>query len=299
MSWDDWDSIPWLIQQRYQRHLLQLEFTDRLLGRTLDKLHATGLYDRSLIVITADHGESFGRAGNGRDVDRRTVGDIALKPLVVKLPSQHTGRIDRRHVRNIDILPTIARVARLRPGWRVEGRSVFGPAARRIPRSTLMINRSGERIRLSPKSLQRHAADSLRLKLKLFGRSHGLFGIGPHRELHGTPAARWPALPAGALRAELDYPDWFRNVRLDSQSLPVKVTGRLAGPGSRDPLDLAIAINGTIEATAPAIALNQSSSRLFTVMIPESSLREGANVVQLFAIEGGRDTPALRPLGGT
>ena len=132
----DWHSIPWLIQQKYQRHLLQLEFTDRLLGRALDELHATGLYDRSLIVVTADHGESFGRPGNGRDVDRRNVGDIALKPLFVKLPFQHAGRIDRRHVRNIDILPTIARVARLRPGWRVEGRSVFGPAARRIPRSS-------------------------------------------------------------------------------------------------------------------------------------------------------------------
>ena len=127
---------PWLVQQRYQRHLLQVEFTDRLLGLALEQLRATGLYERSLIVVTADHGESFGRPGNGREVDRRTVGDIALKPLFVKLPFQHAGRIDRRHVRNLDILPTIARVARLRPGWRVEGRSVFGRAARRIPRST-------------------------------------------------------------------------------------------------------------------------------------------------------------------
>ncbi len=68
----------------------------------------------------------------------------------------------------------------------------------------------------------------------------------------------------------------------------MKVTGRLAGPGSRAPLDLAVAVNGTIEATAPAIALDPSSNRLFTVMIPESSLRQGANTVQLFAIEGGR-----------
>ena len=91
VSWEHWYSIPWLIQQKYQRHLLQLEFTDRLLGRVLDKLHATGIYDRSLIVVTADHGESFGRPGNGRQFDRRTVGDIALKPLFVKLPFQHAG----------------------------------------------------------------------------------------------------------------------------------------------------------------------------------------------------------------
>ena len=288
---------PWLVQQRYQRHLLQVEFTDRLLGLALEQLRATGLYERSLIVVTADHGESFGRPGNGREVDRRTVGDIALKPLFVKLPFQHAGRIDRRHVRNLDILPTIARVARLRPGWRVEGRSVFGRAARRIPRSSVMVKRNGERFRLSPKSLRRLLADSLRLKLKLFGSSPGPFGIGPHREMHGTPAARWPALPAGAVRAEVDYADWLRGVRFDSQSLPVKVTGRLAGPGSGAPLDLAVAVNGTIAATAPAIAQGQSPS-VFTMIIPEGSLREGANTVQLFAIEGGQ-TPALRPLGGT
>ena len=78
--------------------------------------------------------------------------------------------------------------------------------------------------------------------------------------MHGTPAARWPALPAGAVRAEVDYADWFRGVRLDSQLLPVKVTGRLAGPGSGAPLDLAVAVNGTIAATGPAIAEGQSSA---------------------------------------
>jgi hypothetical protein len=294
LSYDDWHSIPWLIQQLYQRHLLQLEFTDRLLGRALDQLRATGLYHRSMIVVTADHGESFGRPGKSREVTSRTVADVALKPLFVKLPFQRAGRIDRRYVGNVDILPTIARVVRLRPGWRVEGRPVFGPA-RRSPRSILVFNRAGGRVELSPKALRRRAAASLRLKLSLFGR--GPFGIGPHRELHGSQVARWPALPASSVRAELDNPDRFGDVRLDSQSPPVKVTGRLAGAGSQAALDLAVAVNGTIVATAPALA--RGSSRFFTAMIAESSLREGANTVQLFAIEGGRGAPALRPLGGT
>jgi hypothetical protein len=78
----------------------------------------------------------------------------------------------------------------------------------------------------------------------------------------------------------------------------VKVSGQLAGPGSQAPADIAVAVNGTIAATGPAL-LDGRSSRFFTVMIPQSSLREGANTVQLFAIEGGRGAPALRPLGGT
>ena len=73
-------------------------------------------------------------------------------------------------------------------------------------------------------------------------------------------------------------------------------TGRLAGTQSTAPLDMAIAVNGTIVATAPAIAPRQGAPRIFSVLIPESSLRDGANAVELFAIEAG---PALRPLGGT
>ena len=117
----------------------------------------------------------------------------------MKLPFQHVRRIDRRHVRNVDLLPTIARVARLRPWWRLDGRSFLGPAARQIPRSILLLKRSGEQIRLSHSALRRHAAASLRLKLTdSSGGRRGLFGIGPHRELQGTSVARWPQLPVGA-----------------------------------------------------------------------------------------------------
>ena len=80
-------------------------------------------------------------------------------------------------------------------------------------------------------SLRRREAKSLKRKLGIFGKA-GAFGIGPHRELHGTPVAAWPAFPQSALRARIDDPDQFRGVKLGSPSPPVNVTGRLVGPGS-------------------------------------------------------------------
>ena len=58
---------PFLMRQRYQRHLLQVGFTDRLLGRLIARLRETGLWDRALVVVTADHGVSFrvGQADQG------------------------------------------------------------------------------------------------------------------------------------------------------------------------------------------------------------------------------------------
>ena len=186
LSADSWHDDPWLIRQVYQRHLLQVEYTDSLVGRALDQLKASGLYDRSLIVVTADNGESFGGRGYGHLINRRNVGDIALTPLLVKLPFQRAGRIDRRHVRTIDVVPTIARVARLRPtgGWMAARCSAPARARSRARRWSWSARATASDSACEPCAAARRAA--LRLKLRLFGSgddSPGLFGMGPHREL--------------------------------------------------------------------------------------------------------------------
>ena len=186
----------------------------------------------------------------------------------MKLPGQHRGKVVRRHVRNIDITPTIARVAGLRPRWRVQGRSLIGPPARRIPGPKAIFDKGGARVPLgSLATLRRRMTQSLKRKLSIFGKA-GAFGIGPHRELHGTQVTEWAALPQSALRAQIDSPAQFRGVQLGSPVPPVKVTGRLVGPGSDSGLDLAIAVNGTIEATAPAFKNEGTSSYIFSALFP-------------------------------
>jgi Sulfatase len=300
LSWDLWHYNRWLVNQDYQRHLIQVEFTDRLLGRLLARLRASNLYSRSMIVLTADNGESFGRLGNGHNFNNRNAGEIALTPLIVKRPFQQQGRIDRHHVRTIDVLPTIARVAHVRPGWGVEGRPLVGPGASRVPATTLLIERSGRRIILSKSDLHRRMAAALRLKLRLFGSDNagpGLYGIGPFPDTHGTQVASWPILARGGTRAIVDHPARYRDVRLDANTLPLKVSGRLTGNGSRATIDVAIAINGTIAATAPTVAPHPNGEGVFSALVPRDALRNGNNALEVYAIErdpAGR--PSLRPL---
>jgi hypothetical protein len=294
LSWNIQHFNRWLVQRTYQRHLLQLGSTDRLLGQALDRLKARGLYDRALVVVTADNGESFGRPGNGHEISPQNASDIALSPLFVKLPLQNAGQTVRRHVRVIDLLPTIAGVAHVPLRWQVEGRSLFGAGSSRIPSATVLVERSGRRIGLSYGELRRRAAATYRLKARLFGAGDGvsgLFGIGPHKELHGTPLERWRKLPGNGTRARLDSPERLRNVRLRSGLVPVALMGRISGRDSGRPLDLAVAVNGTVVATAPTFSTR--GLQLFSVQIPESALNDGSNRVQLFAVTRG---PALRPL---
>ena len=55
----------------------------------------TGLYDRALVVVTADHGVSFRAGQKRRPLSDANLQDIAYVPLFVKLPHQKRGRIER------------------------------------------------------------------------------------------------------------------------------------------------------------------------------------------------------------
>jgi hypothetical protein len=291
---------PWPITQIYQRHMLQLGFTDRLLGDALRRLRATGLWDRALVVITADNGESFGRFGDRHQITPRKTAEIALTPLFVKRPFQRSGRTVGRHVRMVDVLPTIAHFLRLRLGWSHEGRSVFGAPARRIPSSVTMHTRTGQVLHVSLRQLRRRARNLLRRKVRLFGRDSNpgrLYWIGPDPLLLGRPLPLWPLEPRRSAHARFHHPARLRLVNFASGFVPGLVTGRIAGDRRRHHRNVALAVNGWIAATAPTFRLHRRGAELFSLVAPESAFHDGANRVQLLEILHRRSGTRLRDLG--
>jgi hypothetical protein len=274
----------YLLQQAYQRHLLQAGFADRLLGTLLRRLHEKNLYDRALIVVTADNGESFLHRGANRHLATPgTVEDIADTPLFIKRPFQHAGRISDRHVRTEDILPTIADVLGIRLPWRLDGASVFDRSAR-IPSNVDVYMRSGRRLRLSLREFRRRIRASLERKIGLFGEhgeSPGLFGIGPHPELIGRTVTSTPRAP---FSADIDDAAAYSSVKLRSDFLPAQLTGTIHDPGPSPARDLAAALNGRIVAVGRSFRLAGSDTENFSIMLPESAFREGPNSVELLSV---------------
>jgi Sulfatase len=292
----------WPQMQKYQRHLLQLGFSDRLLGHALARLRQTGLYDSSLIVVTADNGESFGRLSNGHEIDGGNFGDIALTPLFIKAPFQRRGRVVRQHVRTLDVLPTIAHVLHVRVPWRTQGHSVFGRAARHIPAMTTLYQRSGRRFTLGYRGLRAWQRNALRLKHGLFGTSSAwsrLYRIGPYRQLLGTPVLHWAVSPVGAARAVLDRRAAFASVHLRSGFLPSYVSGRIRNAGFPGPRAIAIALNDRVVATAPTFRLVPGGPLFISAMAPEGAFREGRNRIEVFAVSRTHTGPRLKALGPT
>ena len=78
---------------------------DHHIGRLLEWLDATGQADRTLVVLTADHGEMLGDQGMW---DKESVFAAAHRvPLVVRDPEQSGGRRVGRITESVDIAPTL------------------------------------------------------------------------------------------------------------------------------------------------------------------------------------------------
>jgi hypothetical protein len=294
-----WGPNPWLVTQAYQRHLLQVSCVDRLLGILVERLRQTGVYDRALVIVTADHGVSI-KAGEGRrQVDPRrptNLQDMAFVPLFVKRPGEHETGIVETHMRTVDIVPTIADVLGVRIPWRVDGRSVFGKG--HSDRVDFMTDLGWAHS--SSRRLARRRDATLRRQVRLFGSGRsgpGVFGVGPNAELIGRRVGSL-RVRAAAARVSLDdaVAELVRSLPAGSNRTPAQLLGSIEGPGAAANRPLAIAVNGRIAAVSRTYA--RGSSVRFTAFTPESAFHPGRNRVEIFWAVGARNEVALERLGG-
>jgi arylsulfatase A-like enzyme len=85
----------------------EVRYLDHWVGELMDYLERSGLAGRTLVVMTADHGEFLGErgyVGHGKDLHTETV-DV---PLIVWEPGVPPGRVSRP-VQSPDVFPTILR----------------------------------------------------------------------------------------------------------------------------------------------------------------------------------------------
>ena len=282
---------PFLTRHNEQRFLLQAGFIDRELGRLIRRLRQQRLFDRALIVVTADHGTSFEiGVRDRRQVTRGNIDEVAPVPLFVKTPGQRHGRVSRAYASTLDVVPTIADVLGIPLPYRVDGRSAFGRAVRSRRRVRIPSRDFRRTVVISARSYERRRRVIVRRRLARYGWGdlRTLYtGIGPSRVLIGRPlAALRPAAP-GRARARFVFARRLRAVRRRSGLMPTQVAGTIRGDGGRSGRSLALAVNGRIEVTGRSWRLRGSRSERFALNVPEISLREGLNDVRLLEIGRG------------
>jgi hypothetical protein len=286
------------------RQLLQVGYVDRQIGRLRKRLEDQGIWREALLVITADHGYSF-KVGveSRRRTDRSNIHEIAPVPMFIKAPGQRRGRTVRSYMRTLDLVPTIADILNIRPGYRVDGHSAFSPAVRRRRQVRVIDRYFAGVFTISARAIERRRARVVRRKLRSFGvgPSRGLDwrlyrGAGPHPELLGRrPAALLAAAPARAHATLSDLSAHeLRAVDLDSGLLPNHIAGTLSPSGRKR--DIAVAVNGTVRAVGRTFYLDGRSHETFAVLVPEWVLEQGRNEVDVYEVLRRRGSLRLRSL---
>ena len=166
-----WDDDEWFAIQAHQRHLLQTGFVDKLLGHLIARLKETQFYERSLIVLTSDHGISFRQGERMRRVTSSNHADLMAVPLLVKTPYQKEGFVSDRNVETVDIVPTIAQVLGIDLPMRVDGRSALDHTQHEKPTKSVFMG--GKRNTFLMPEMSR-STNLLRESLKFLDRAPGV-----------------------------------------------------------------------------------------------------------------------------
>jgi len=100
----------------------EIRFTDHHIGRLLDEIESLGLFEGSVVVVTADHGEEImerGWIGHTRTLHR----ELLHVPLIIRLPDGRVGTVDDP-VGLVDVMPTILEQAGVTAPDGIEGVSL-------------------------------------------------------------------------------------------------------------------------------------------------------------------------------
>lgn len=285
--------LPYSLALSRQRYLLQVQFADVLLGRLVGRLKQLDIYDECVLVVVADHGVSFEPGQSDRLVvlsgenhvgEANHARDILKVPLFIRAPGLKLGsRIDAL-AETVDVLPTLLDVLGL-SARSADGRTMLKADIPYEHSLRVLSHMNAEWVEHDT------AADApgylaARWAMNLRGENFRPQTKWDEQYLrHGLSAV---ALREGLLdgvHAELQRASELADVDLLSNYLPALITAELfVAEAARAPVAVAIGFNGTIEAIA--IPTPDAEGRLWVrAMIPESRFVEGANRVELCAID--------------
>ena len=282
MDINQWKDDPWAIEQAQKKHLLQVEMVDTLIGKLLRHLREVGLYQNSLIVITADHGTSFHAHVSRRAPSPENYVDIMAIPLFIKFPKQEKGAIDNSSIETIDILPTMAEALGIRVPWKIDGRSVLkSDAPRRLKRRMILEDGTNLIVDADLSLIQK----SVREKLSIFGHtSEDLFRVGLYPELIGQRVDRFN-VTRSTIKCDVYGRSYFNSVDLNSQFILSNIKGMLSGELQSLvlPLSVAISVNDVIAGVTPTYQDSQGKIR-FSLVVSDKNFRSGQNRVRIYLV---------------
>jgi len=255
----------------------EIRYTDLHIGRLIDDLKARGLYDKTIIVFTGDHGEGFGEHGVTRHGYHLYAAQTKV-PIVIRVPGL-PPRVSVTPAGHVDLMPTLVDLAGGQPDAEMMGRSLVdvlagGPDRDRPVFQQLSYENNHE---------MRGAADQ---------RCHVIYNVSPDTsweayridtdpgEQHDVDSESGPCLP---VRRELER--WY-----DQAQVPAGAAGTLLSARPELAHPLGVFFGDELELLAVDLPAQAHAGEAFTVTwtyAAHGALADGWKVFAHFERPGG------------
>jgi Sulfatase len=280
------------IELAHRQHLLQVAYTDRLVGQVIDRLKAEHMWDQSLVVMGADHGLGWVPGEPSRVLGRRNVPDLMWVPQFIKAPGQDNGVVDDRNWEQVDLLPTVADLAGIPVPWRTDGRSQAGEPARTRTDKWWYDLRGHRHVVDGPANWAQVLEGTTDTLVRGSEGVRGLYRFGPAADLVDRDPASVGPIGGAPATAVLDDRRPLLTVDPGSGTVPALVAGHLASPPPPGATVL-VAVNGTIGGGSRLFPERPGEPAVrFAAITPDDLWRAGPGrpQLQLYVAEpsGGR-----------
>lgn len=285
-EWEEDPSNPdsrWSALIRYQRHSLQTGSADVALGRVLDHLETSGVWDRTTLLVIADHGTGTVWPDVRREHTPRNEDEVFRVPMFLKVAGQERAEVVDEVASTIDALPTLMDALDIEADWQMDGHSLLDGSE---PTTAPIVSDEVDGLF---DVVDHHARDF----------PHGwdwpaLAAVGEHGALVGTSVAD---LEMGS-RSDLTWAPVqehsFVSLPTARGEEPYILTGVIDTPRNDEPPPLVVAVNGTIAGVTGGYEPSKGGWSFSTLVGPYYV--EGRNLVEAYEVSEGPGGPVLHPL---
>ena len=268
----------------YQTFLHQVAATDTAIQRVVANLKASGKWDSTLFVLTADHGISFLPTMPQRHTDfadAEQAADVFRVPTFVKYPGQKASAVSDCLTSNLDLLPTINAVLGTTTSWKFDGKSLKDgcPARDKV----VVHSVTGEKgvfadgFESTLARVDHYASvapgEGPASRIAAVGNSASLIGKPISSSLGSSLVASWT----------LNQKSMFTGIKMAKGSrVPATVTGTVRLKGTADEgTEAVIAVDGIAAGVIGEISGMQGDV-VFTAVLDYETLTAGDHKVELF-----------------
>lgn len=258
--WDDDEVGERWAEVGRSSHLLQVQWTDRLIGAVIDRLEELDRWDDAVVVVTSDHGVSFQPGHSLRAIRPASQVEIAWVPLLVKAPGQTEGQVVDDDVWLVDVLPTIAELVGVEVPWALDGSSLLDGTGRPSGQKLIVVNEPEHFDVVDPDSPHHLALDADGLEALRRAPAVGaprdelrVWRHGPHADLLGERVDDVGVCAGTGPTVDVTVADDW-NEQLDAAAgpgaLPLWLEGTVApdADGREAPREIAVELDGRVAA---------------------------------------------------